>query len=268
LPAISDKPIRPPDEPLDFQQPVLVYLPCYNCEAFIADTISNIPVELHSQIECLVVDNQSTDRTADIVRGLKNGGNLPFKVSLVQTTENLRYAGSQKLAYALAREAPPVSKVIMLHGDGQYDPKLLSLLQPYLQQEYGLVNGYRHKPSFPDQEETPTTTYTIIKILSFIESLLTGIRQKEWHSGFVMYDTRFLSKVPLEALSTTRHIDGEFLICAGVLGEKTKAIPIYKRYEGYEEFKGAPRVQYLFDVAKVVWRYWLGYYHRVLDSRT
>src|SRR3989338_7830804 len=112
--------------PLEFKKAILVYLPCYNCAGKIAQTISQIPKELYDKIECLVVDNFSTDSTADEVEEEIKKNIHPFPIRLLRNQKNLGYAGSQKTAYALASQSSVVKHVVMLHGDGQYPPVLLS----------------------------------------------------------------------------------------------------------------------------------------------
>jgi len=251
---------------MQFEKPVLIYIPCYNCVAKIAEVLSNIPAELHNQIECLVVDNHSSDHTMEKVLQEKDSKKYTFKINLIRTTKNIDYAGTQKLAYFLATQSPRVSHVIMLHGDGQYHSSQLTQLIPYLNNKnYTVINGYRDKTIYT-QEETPHITYIVIKILNFLESFITGYSYMEWHSGFVMYSIDFLKKVPLQYLSKTRHIDGEFLICAGILQENTISVPIYKKYKEYKTFRGLPRIKYIWDILKVMFKFKRKYYHQILKS--
>jgi hypothetical protein len=140
----------------------------------------------------------------------------------------------------------------MLHGDGQYPPALLHELTPYIDSDYGLVYGFRDKSAHDQKDETPAGTYRIIKMLSALESFVTGHSRKEWHSGFVMYSTEFLSQVDLDGLTDSYHIDGHMQFVSGELGEKVKAIPIWKRYKNYEQLKGLNRLTYIFHVLRLL----------------
>lgn len=251
---------------INFKKEILVYLPCYNCEAQIIKTLTGIPKILHEKIECLVVDNQSSDKTSELVLKEIKNNTFPFKVYLIKPKNNLGYAGSQKLAYSIAVRSGVIRQVIMLHGDGQYSSDLIKSFEPYFTKEYALVNGYRDKKIYPGKEETPLKTYIIIKFLSILESLLTGIKQKEWHSGFVMYATSYLKKLPLDKLSPTPHIDGEFLICADILKEKTFSIPIYKKYKDLTAFEGLGRIMHVLNVFKIIFNYRLTLYHKLLKG--
>lgn len=249
-----------------FDKPLLVYVPCYNCEEHVAETIAGISERFHDRIECLVVDNRSEDRTAEIVRGLVEGRLHPFRITLVMPSMNLGYAGSQKLAYSLALCSPAVDRVIMLHGDGQYPSECLDQLLPHAEGEEAIINGYRDRKAFPGREETPPFTYAMIKAMSWLENRVTGLRQKEWHTGFVMYRADFLRRLPLPELSTTPHIDGEFLMCAGVLGAKTASVPIFKRYKEHEAFGGTARIRHVLDSLRIMFRYRRGWFHQLLEQ--
>ena len=251
---------------LKFRRPILVYLPCYNCEPFIVSTIAAIPSEYHDRIEVLVVDNNSTDHSRERVLEYVQKTPPPFPVHLIRCHTNVDYPGSQKTAYILACRSAAVEKVVMLHGDGQYSPELLKLLEPYFSRDVALVQGTREKGVFGKQEETPAPTRWIIKGLGRIESWLTGIKAVEWHSGFVMYSKSFLEKVPLARLSETRHIDGEMIMCASLLGEELVSLPIWKLYAGYIPFGGFERYKYVWHVAVVVKRFKFGYHRKILEG--
>lgn len=56
---------------MQFDQPLVsVILPAYNAEAFIGDTLDSIINQTYINIEVLVVDDGSQDRTAEIVQSI------------------------------------------------------------------------------------------------------------------------------------------------------------------------------------------------------
>jgi len=185
----------------NFKKPVLIYIPCYNCLEKIPDMLSDIPRSIHDKIECLAVDNQSTrGNIFDSVKIIKNK-NYPFKTHLLRTRKNLGYAGSQKLCYSFVIKSPAVKYVVMLYGDGQYPAFFLKDLIALCERDFALVNGYRDKKVFGNKEKTPFLKYYFIKFSNILENKVTGMHQKEWHSGFVMYKRNFLEKIPLYKLS-------------------------------------------------------------------
>ncbi len=236
---------------ITFNRGLLIYVPAYNCADYIVTVIDEIPDDILELAEILIVDNCSTDDTVARIQKARGENRWSVPVHLIQPEENLGYSGSQKLAYSLMLNSPDVKRVIMLHGDGQYPTELLDEFMPYIESDYGVVYGYRDKSVFPEQEETPALTYRVIKILSALESFVTGHYRKEWHTGFVMYSREFLSRVDLDALTDTYHIDGHLQFVAGELGEQVKPIPIWKRYKGYVPLTGFKRLSYIFHVLRL-----------------
>ena len=239
---------------------LLIYIPAYNCGKYIVSVVDEIPEEFWAKADILVVDNCSTDDTVENIQKARSENRWPEPIQLIQPGKNLGYAGSQKFAYSIALDSPSVKRIIMLHGDGQYPPELLNMFLPYIGSEHGVVYGFRDKASYPEKEETPPFTYWIIKLLSLIESLVTGHTRKEWHNGFVMYSRGFLSKVNLRALTDTYHIDGHIQFVAGELEERVQAVPIWKRYKKYQQLGGLNRLTYVFHVLSLMIRF------RVLGS--
>ena len=238
-----------------FERDVVIYIPAYNCAATIVETIRSIPLDLAARADVLIIDNNSTDQTAEFVISARNKGLLPRSLQLIRTSKNVGYAGSQKLAFSLVRRSAAVRWVIMLHGDGQYPSELLSKFVPLMESEFSLVYGYRSKLSYWRLEGTPFPTWAVIKLLGALETAVTGYVRKEWHSGFNMYSVEFLRKLPLSEMTDTSHIDGQISFLAGALGEPVHAIPIYKRYKGFNSFGGVGRVKYVFHVLRLMFEF-------------
>ncbi len=214
--------------------------------------LASIPDRVHAIADILVVDNCSQDGTATAVLAAQQAGTIRRDITVIQPSRNVGYAGSQKLAYSLACRSPAVQWVAMLHGDGQYPAELLDKHISRLDSKAGIVYGHRSKLWHPFREETPIPTWVIIRVLSILESALTGVFRVEWHSGFAMHATRFLRSVNLSALTNTPHIDGHLLYAAHALRERVETVPIFKLYKSLSPFEGAARRQYVIDVLKMM----------------
>ena len=229
---------------------ILVYIPTYNCSKVIFDLLDDISQNIWDSCDILLVDNASPDGTGKLVADRVSQTQSYNGLKIIRTENNVGYAGSQKLAYRIATQYPSIENVVMLHGDGQYPPELLPSLLDKVGNGYGIVYGYRDKKLFK-QEETPLITFICIKGLSILESLVTGYPRKEWHSGLVMYSREFLENVNFDAVTDTYHIDGHLQYASGYLGYKVKAVPIWKRYNNFEQFGGFNRVKYVFNVLRL-----------------
>ena len=237
------------------EKPFLIYIPCFNCAGSVLRVIQEIPSSFHERAEVLVIDNCSDDDTGEILRLQLDNHPVNIPVSIIRTCENLGYAGSQKLAYWIACQNESVRNVIMLHGDGQYLPSLIDRFLPLCDTEIDLAYGYRSKLKFGRKEETPFFTFAVIRILSILESILTLTFRKEWHSGFVMYSTRFLQRVPFQILTDTPHLDGHLLFVSKKLNARVISVPIYKKYINLKAFDGDERLKYVMSVFKLMFQF-------------
>ena len=68
---------------------VSVCIPAYNNEAYIVETIQSILNQTYTNLEVVIVDDHSTDRTAELVRGIKDP-----RIKLYQNEKNLGMSGN------------------------------------------------------------------------------------------------------------------------------------------------------------------------------
>jgi len=114
---------------------VLVVVPCHDEEESLARTIAEVRARAPG-VDLLVVDDGSSDRTAEIARGLR--------VPVVRHPINLGVGGALQTGfrYALARG---YSVAVQLDADGQHDPgDLEALLAPVLANQADVTIGSRY----------------------------------------------------------------------------------------------------------------------------
>ena len=108
------------------RQRLLVFIVAYNAEKTIQQTLGRIPARLlHDyDVEVLVIDDSSTDRTFDRGELLRRDETLPFALTVLFNPENQGYGGNQKIGFHYAIQRG-FDFVALIHGDGQYAPECL-----------------------------------------------------------------------------------------------------------------------------------------------
>jgi cellulose synthase/poly-beta-1,6-N-acetylglucosamine synthase-like glycosyltransferase len=119
-------------EPLRYLGPVSVIVPAYNESANIAATVRSMVASDYPRLEVIVVDDGSTDGTADIVTGLR----LPGVHVLRQENAGKPTALNTGLAYARG------DLVVLVDGDTVFAPDAIGeLVQPMADPGVGAVSG-------------------------------------------------------------------------------------------------------------------------------
>ena len=110
--------------------------------------------------------------------------------------KNLGYGGNQKAGYRYFMEKG-FDVVVLLHGDGQYAPEILShLYHPIVTGEADAVFGSRMMKDYggPLKGGMPLYKYVGNRILSVFENRALGMHLTEFHSGYRAYSLDALRK--------------------------------------------------------------------------
>ena len=111
---------------------LLILIVAYNAEKTIGPVLSRVPHRLGDEydVEVLVLDDSSQDRTFEQTRDAQRSGALPFPLHVLFNPVNQGYGGNQKIGYHFAIEQG-FDFVALVHGDGQYAPECLpDLVRP------------------------------------------------------------------------------------------------------------------------------------------
>jgi hypothetical protein len=116
--------------------PIVLFLPAYNEEATVADVVGRTPGRIADHtVRCLVIDDGSTDHTADRARA------AGAEVITSEVNQGLGAAVRRGLDEAVARDAVAVA---FCDADGEYAPEELpALVAPILAGEADYVVGSR-----------------------------------------------------------------------------------------------------------------------------
>lgn len=192
---------------------VLIFVVAYNAETTIQSVLRRIPAELHHPgVEVLVIDDSSKDET--FARGVAyEKGSADFRIRILRTPENQGYGGNQKLGYHYAINHG-FDVVALLHGDGQYPPeKLPMLLEPVLREEADAVLGSRMlEKGDALKGGMPLYKWFGNQVLTRFQNFMLSTRLSEFHSGYRVYATKALQKLPFERNSNDFHFDTEIII--------------------------------------------------------
>jgi dolichol-phosphate mannosyltransferase len=102
------------------RQKILIFIPCYNCAGQIDRVLQGLVpiVEKNSQLQLLMIDNQSRDATVEVARGAVERLGLLGRIWIVRNNENYGLGGSHKVAFSFATKNS-FTYLGVFHGDGQ-----------------------------------------------------------------------------------------------------------------------------------------------------
>ncbi|MFE9650258.1 glycosyltransferase [Streptomyces sp. NPDC006365] len=113
-------------------EPVTVLVPAYNEEAGIESTVLSLLVSTHRQLQIIVIDDGSTDRTADIAEGIGD--------PRVQVIRKLNEGKAVALNTGLAHARHDI--VVMVDADTVFEADAIRrLIQPLAHPAVGAVSG-------------------------------------------------------------------------------------------------------------------------------
>jgi len=199
---------------------IIVVLPAYNAARTLKWTLERIPKDVVSKI--VLVDDHSDDQTAALAKKLG--------LFVVELPHNVGYGGNQKICYLEAIKLG-ADIVVMLHPDGQYDPKAVGKLVKRVKEGADMVLGSRFIPKENALKGgMPLYKYISNRFLTSLENLIFGLNLSELHTGYRAYSIRFLKTVPFLRNSNDFVFDSEIIAQAVFFGFKINEVPVWSRY--------------------------------------
>jgi 2-polyprenyl-3-methyl-5-hydroxy-6-metoxy-1,4-benzoquinol methylase len=191
-----------------------IFIVAFNAVTTLNKVLRRITPDVWRNVEEVVVfDDASEDATFELAVGIQTMTNLP-KLRVLKNQKNLGYGGNQKAGYRYFIEQG-FDVVVLLHGDGQYAPELLShMYSPIVSGEADAVFGSRMMKDFggPLKGGMPVYKYIGNRVLSAIENRVLGLNLTEFHSGYRAYNLHALSQIDLNNLTDDFHFDTEIII--------------------------------------------------------
>jgi glycosyltransferase involved in cell wall biosynthesis len=200
---------------------VVVVMPAYNAARTLAATYQNIPSEVVDEV--LLVDDASRDETVKIA--------LDFHLKVIRHPHNVGYGGNQKTCYMEAlRDGADI--VVMLHPDGQYDPRLIpQIIDPIREGKADFVLGSRlFQKGAALRGGMPLYKFIANRFLTTIENLILGQKLSEMHTGYRAYSRSFLENVPFLRNSNDFVFDSQIIAQAVAFKQRIAEVPVTTKY--------------------------------------
>lgn len=192
-----------------------VIIPTYNESKTIAGLIRQVQ---SNGLEVIVIDDGSSDNTADIAEA--------SKVFVLRNVRNLGKGASLAKGYDFAL-AQGFDAVISMDGDGQHScDDLAAFIHKAESSGVAIVVGNRMNST----KQMPLLRVATNRFMSWLISLVTGQRIPDTQCGFRLLKKELLEKFKL---STSKYeTESEILIQAARLGFKIESVPVRTIYSG------------------------------------
>lgn len=194
---------------------LLIFIVAYNAAKHIEDVLNRIPASVWDKsladADVLIIDDCSPDNTFEVAKAYaaRTGRHIDIQRNAI----NQGYGGNQKIGYQYAIDKG-YDTVVLLHGDGQYNPTLIPLLAtPVLEGKADVVIGSRMMDKKAARHGgMPMYKFIGNIVLTTIQNIILGVRLSEFHSGYRIYTTAALKAVPFQHNANYFDFDTDILI--------------------------------------------------------
>ncbi len=232
-----------------------IFIVAYNALTTLSKVLKRITPDVWQNVEQVVVfDDASDDATYELAVGIQAMTNVP-KLRVLKHAKNLGYGGNQKAGYRYFIEQG-FDVVVLLHGDGQYAPELLShMYAPLVRGEADAVFGSRMMKDFggPLKGGMPLYKYVGNRVLTAFENRALGLHLSEFHSGYRAYNVHALAQIKLDKLTDDFHFDTEIIIKLHHQNFRIVEVPIPTFYG--DEICRVNGPKYAKAIVRAVYRY-------------
>ena len=161
---------------------VLTAIPVYNEEAYLEPVLAEV---LRHAGDVLVVDDGSTDRTPDLLRGFP-------QVQVIRHARNRGYGAGLRSAFDRAIESK-YDGLVTIDCDGQHEPSLIPMIAARLDQA-DIVSGSRYLKVFDPAQAPPEQRRRInMEVTRWLNECL-GFDLTDAFCGFKAYRTASLAR--------------------------------------------------------------------------
>ena len=168
-----------------------IVIPAFNEEAIIEQTLLRIEAEVDLPYEVIVVDDHSTDSTADIVQRF---GKRHPKVRVLSNEGQRGFSNALKVGYAAAG----TGVIVTMMADLCDDPQTLAPMYAKIVEGYDVVCGSRYMPGGGKDSEDSEVKGMLSRFVGLSLRRLVGIPTHDVTNAFKMYRSEVLKSIPIE----------------------------------------------------------------------
>lgn len=227
----------------------------YNATSTLFKVLKRITPSVWNNVEEIAVfDDASQDATYELAFGLKVLRSLS-KLKVLRHQRNLGYGGNQKAGYRYFIERG-FDVVVLLHGDGQYAPEILShMYSPLVAGDADAVFGSRMMKTYGGALKggMPLYKYFGNRVLSAFENRALGMNLTEFHSGYRAYNLHALRQIDFTHMTDDFHFDTEIIVKLHHQQYRIKEVPIPTFYGS--EICYVNGLKYARNITRAVRRY-------------
>lgn len=236
----------------------LVIIPTYN-EAENIGALIDALVRLSDQIDVLVVDDHSPDRTADVVRDRQ--ARYPGRVHLLERPAKMGLGSAYVAGFGYALGRPEYAFIAQMDADFSHRPHYLARMLRRIQRGWAdVVIGSRYVRGV-NVIDWPMTRLLISYLASVFVRLVTGLPVRDTTAGFKVFRRRVLEALPLERVHSNGYVfQIEMTYRAWKAGFRIRELPIifFDRRRGASKMSGAIIWEAFFKVLELRLRSLLG----------
>ncbi len=221
-----------------------VIIPCYNEEKRIGKTLEAIHSYLKNQpyqSEIIVVDNGSTDSTAQIVNGFQNS--IPNLNILTEKSHGKGWAVKQGMLFSKGDYR------LFTDADNSTDIAQVEKLFKYIHQGYDVVISSRKVAGAILTQAQPISRIWLGNIFAWFVRLVIPLGNiRDTQNGFKLFSSRVASKIFAEQTIYHWAFDVEVLALAKKFGFKIKEVPITWVNDERSKMNIKGMVQMIFEI--------------------
>ena len=174
-----------------YEPALFIVIPALNEEKIIGQTLGSIEAEVVLPHEVIVVDDHSTDDTANVVRRF---GERHPNVRLISNQGPPGFSNALKVGYAAAG----AGAIVTMMADLCDDPRTLAPMYAKIVQGYDVVCGSRYMPGGGKHDEDSKVKGMLSRFVGILLRLLVGVPTHDATNAFKMYRSEMLKSISIE----------------------------------------------------------------------